>query len=217
MPKPNDTVVDEALARGLLDIEERGLAQLELTADDLEIESGSWDPVTHLTGHEDERLARKPYLVLGAVPSAPAVIGLDGVWRFAQYAVLVICPTDYHLALYRCVIDLRVAGFHQEETLEYHYSDVVAVATATSTSAKFPQPTDLRVPGSPRSGAVFDEALLHEFQLIVSSGDRSRIVFDISDRDHPDRRADLPLDDNQQVIRAVRRMLRDKKSIKDTL
>jgi hypothetical protein len=217
MPKPNDAIVDEALARSLLDVEERGLARLELTADDLELESGSWDPVTHLTANDDERLARKPYIVLGAVPSAPAVIGLDGVWRFAQYEVLVICPTDYHLALYGCVIDLRMAGFHQEETSEYHYSDVVAVVTTTTKSAEFRRPIDLRASGSPSSGPVFTQALVHEFQLIVSSGHRRGIVFDISDRDHPDRRADLPLTNHQQVIRAVRRMLRDKKSTKDTL
>ncbi|MFG1640082.1 hypothetical protein ACGFMK_07330 [Amycolatopsis sp. NPDC049252] len=206
LPKARDVVIDHIRERELSKVEERALHRLDLTAEDLELDSVPRDPLAEPT--LDGRSARRPLIVTGPVPTSRAMIGRDGVWRFSQYAVLVICPTDYHLGLYRCVIDLRVAGLFQEETHEYHYTDVVAVSTA--------------VQGGPRivaqsaeaedSTLRFDSPLLHEFQLVVSSGDRSRIVVGISDERNPDQRARLPVTDIDLVLVAVRAMLRDKKA-----
>jgi hypothetical protein len=214
MPKPADSLIDRILDRELRGVEQRALARLELTAEDLELEAASWDPVAQSAPGESDRLARKPWMVVGPVPTFAAAIGRDGLWRFPQHAVLIICPTDYHLAIYRCVIDLRVAGYHQEETQEYHYSDVVAVVTAIGQSSDVAvAPVDLREETPSSNGDhTFARTLLHEFQLVVSSGDRSRIVVGISDEQHPDQQVKLPESGIEQVIRAVRKMLRDKKA-----
>jgi hypothetical protein len=85
--------------------------------------------------------------------------------------------------------------------------DVVAVSTAigsgSSVTAQSVEPGD--------HDYAFAHVLLHEFQLVVSSGDRSRIVVGISDERDPAQRAQLSASGMDRVIGAVRGMLRDKK------
>ena len=68
------------------------------------------------------------------------------------------------------------------------------------------------LPAEDKGGLRFEKALLHEFQLVVASGDRTRIVFGISDERHPDQQVRLPPSGIDHVVRAVRTMLRDKKA-----
>jgi hypothetical protein len=209
-PKPRDSIIDKIRVHELRKVERRALDRLDLTADELELESAAWNPLDGhaLDGPDENRLERKPLIVTGPVPTSRATIGRDGVWRFSQYAVMAICPTDYHLGIYRCVIDLRVAGLHQEETHEYHYMDVVAVSTAirsgSSVTAQSAEPGD--------NDYAFAHVVLQEFQLVVSSGDRSTIVVGISDERDPAQRAHLLASGMDRVIGAVRGMLRDKKT-----
>lgn len=206
LPKARDVLIDHIRERELSKVEERALHRLDLTAEDLELDSVPRDPLAEPP--LDGRSARRPLIVTGPVPTSRAMIGRDGVWRFSQYAVLVICPTDYHLGLYRCVIDLRVAGLFQEETHEYHYTDVVAVSTKVGDGPRIVAQSA----EADESTLRFDRPLLHEFQLVVASGDRSKIVVGISDGHNPDQRARLPVTDIDRVLVAVRAMLRDKKA-----
>jgi hypothetical protein len=206
LPKARDVVIDKLRERELSKVEQRALSRLDLTVDDLELDAALRDPLAERP--PGRRPERAPLVVTGPVPTSQAMVGRDGVWRFSQYAVLVICPTDYHLALYRCVIDLRVAGLFQEETHEYHYTDVVAVSTAIQQGPEIVAQSAEAKDRAPRFGAP----LLHEFQLVVSSGDRSRIVVGISDAHHPDHRAELPTTGIDRVLGPVRAMLRDKKA-----
>lgn len=203
-PKPRDAIIDKIRDHELSKVRRRALDRLDLTAEDLELDPVAWDP---LAEPELGAPPREPLVVTGPVPASDVVVGRDGVWRFSQYAVMVICPTDYHLGLYRCVIDLRVAGLFQEETDEYHYTDVVAVSTAIRKGSGIAA----RVADTDDGGFRFENALLHEFRLVVSSGHSSTIVFGISDERRPDHRAQLPVTGIDNVVRAVRSMLRDKK------
>ncbi len=203
-PKPRDAIIDKIRDHELHKVRRRALDRLDLTTEDLELDPVDWDP---LAEPGLGALPREPLVVTGPVPASDVVVGRDGVWRFSQYAVLVICPTDYHLGLYRCVIDLRVAGLFQEETHEYHYTDVVAVSTAIRKGGRIAA----RVVDADDGAFRFESVLLHEFRLVVSSGDSSTIVFGISDERHPDHRAQLPATGIDNVVRAVRSMLRDKK------
>ncbi len=209
-PKPRDTAIDKILAHELRKVEGRALDRLDLTPEELELESASWNPLDQggLDKTGENRLERKPLIVTGPVPTSQAVIGRDGIWRFSQYAVMAICPTDYHLGIYRCVIDLGVSGLHQEETHEYHYMDVVAVSTATrSGSSLNAQPAE-----AGDNSYALTSTSIQEFQLVVSSGDRSRIVISIVDAQDPTQRARLAPSGIDRVTSAVRSMLRDKKT-----
>ncbi|WP_410631873.1 hypothetical protein [Amycolatopsis sp. cmx-4-83] len=205
LPKPRDAIIDKIRDHELAKVRLRALDRLDLTTEDLELEPADWDPLAQPLREE---APREPLVVTGPVPTSGAVVGRDGVWRFSQYAVLVICPTDYHLGLYRCVIDLRVAGLFQEETHEYHYADVVAVSTAIREGTR----VTAQIADADDGDHRFERTLLHEFQLVVSSGDRSAIVVGISDGRHPDHQARLAGTGIDPVVRAVRGMLRDKKA-----
>lgn len=206
LPKPRDAIIDKIREHELSKVGRRALDRLDLTAEDLELDPVEWDP---LAEPAVGAVAREPMVITGPVPTSRAMVGQDGVWRFSQYAVLVICPTDYHLGLYRCVVDLRVAGLFQEETHEYHYADVVAVSTAISQGS----PITAQTADADDGGYRFERTLLHEFRLVVSSGDRSAIVVGISDERNPDHQARLPVTGIDNVVRAVRSMLRDKKAL----
>jgi hypothetical protein len=209
-PKPSDEEMDRQLAADLTDIERRAMRQLGLTNDELELVSEQWDPIANLERGNPliDSTSRRPSLVFGPLVSSHAAVGTDGVWRFSAYEVMVICPTGYHLAMYRCGIDFLTGGLRQEETQEYHYSDVVAVSTITSPGTELSaEPTDLKYDHEIK----FAKTVLREFQIVVSSGDRSKIVVGIMDEDQPDRQAPLQESGIGQVISSVRRMLREKK------
>jgi hypothetical protein len=73
MPKPPDSLIDRVLDRELRGVEQRALARLALTAEDLELESVSWDPVAQSApgNRDDDRLARKPWMVLDRFLRSP--------------------------------------------------------------------------------------------------------------------------------------------------
>ncbi len=75
-----------------------------------------------------------PLTVVGSGPSPHVRRGQNGGMRFSQHEVLVIYLTDYHLAAFKCVIDLHDGRTQTETTQEYHYNDVVSVSTQTNNS-----------------------------------------------------------------------------------
>lgn len=75
-----------------------------------------------------------PLMVVGPGPAPQFRRGQDGRIRFSSHEVLIIYLTDYHLAAYKCVIDLHNRGIQTETTQEYHFADVVSVSTQTDNS-----------------------------------------------------------------------------------
>jgi hypothetical protein len=209
-PKPTAREMDRLLLDDLLKIEKAAMTQLGLTSEDLQLESSTSDPFAGLAhgGSSADHQGQRPLVVFGPAVNSGFAIGEDDVWRCKRYEVMVICPTSYHLAIYRCVIDFLTGGMRSIETHEYHYTDVVAVSTNTR-----PAP-DLVL----EILAVIDEeqvrfasTLLREFQIVVSSGDRSKVVVGISDEEDPDNSATLQDSGINRVIDVVRKVLRDKK------
>ena len=209
-PKPTDHEMDRLLANDLLNLSQRAMRQLGLTNADLENASQRWDPIANLE-HRNTRIddgSHRPLVVFGPLLPGRAAVGTDGVWRFTAYEVMVICPTGYHLAMYRCALDFLTGSLRSEETAEYHYTDVVAVSTVGAPG------TPLRaepVQGSAADVVTFAKTLLRRFQIVVSSGDRSTVVVGINDEDQPDRQATLQESGIDEVISSVRKMLREKK------
>lgn len=211
-PKLSDEDMDRRLRADLIRIRSRATERLGLTADDIELSDETWDPLVHLDRGNPllDQPHRHPFLVFGPLLSAPSAVGKDGIWRFAGYEVMVICPTSYQLAVYRCALDFLTGGLRHEETQEFHYVDVVAVSTTTSPLPHVNlDPVDLR---TRQVGIHFAKAVARQFQIVVSSGDRSKIVVGILDDAHPDNEPlKLRASNIEKVIKSVRRMLREKK------
>lgn len=101
-PKPSDEEMDYLLGRDLAGGREQAMRRLGLTLDELELPSEQWDPVAHLTRgnplvDQQHQQLRDLMIVYGPAFPTLSAVGGDGVWRFAAYEVMVICPTGYHL------------------------------------------------------------------------------------------------------------------------
>jgi hypothetical protein len=205
-PKPSDAQMDELLRDDLHRASERALQRLGLTGDELELHSQDVDP---LGARGTRRLADQrggAIAVFGPTQYASGRIGMDRRWRFATYEVMVICPTGHHLGIYECDLDLASGHRLHEETHEYHYADVVAVRTMTITR---PDVSIDMLDPSAHHRIALGRTAQREFQVIVSSGDRSSIIVGIeNERDDTVLLQESGID---LVIDAVRRMLREKK------
>jgi len=207
-PKPSDSQMDMLLRDDISRAANRAMQRLGLTRDELELHSRDVDPLA-LEGKP--RLAeqgRGPITVFGPADGAFAADGIDRKLRFTAYRIMAICPTGHHLGIYECVLDMKSGRRRNEETHEYHYTDVVAVATMTRDSGE----VGIRIEdlAGVRS-ANFGRTLLRTFEVIVSSGDRSSIVVGIRDEDEDGDTFRLQESGIDSVIEAVRRMLREKK------
>jgi hypothetical protein len=207
-PRPDDAEMDRILAADLTDIVRRSLDRLGLTGDELEFVDRSWDPIANLLrGGPARSGGKQPMVVFGPLDSARVTVGADDVWRFSAYEVMVICPTGYHLAIYRCALDFLTGGLRGDETQEYHYNDVVAV----STTARPGDAITAAGAGAHDDEVRFARTVRRQFQVVVSSSDRSTITVGIADEADPERQAKLQDSGIDQVITSVRRMLKEKK------
>jgi hypothetical protein len=207
-PKPTDAQLDELLREDLHRASERALQRLGLVREDLELRSHD---VGGPAGSRVRRLADQgsgPIAVFGPHAQAQARAGADRTWRFATYDVMVICPTAHHLGIYECVLDMASGRRRDEETHEYHYADVVAVRTTTTAR---PEVAINLLDVTAHHRISLGRTLQREFQVVVSSGDRSSIIVGIVDEDEPRDAALLPDSGVESVLHAVRRVLRVKK------
>jgi hypothetical protein len=209
-PRPPDREMDRVFAAELVEIAATAMKQLGLTVDELALTSESWDPVALLERGNPilQPGERRPLIVFGPHETARVAVGRDGVWRFSAYRVMVICPTHYNFGLYMCATDLLTGALSREETHEYHYDDVVAISTVTVADDER-RPLDLRGDGELR----FARTLLRELRIVSSSGDCRRIEVAVPGHGESGRAATQLSSGIDDVITAVRRVLREKKGI----
>lgn len=213
MPRPTDMEIDQLIAMDTFSIVNRSLPQLGLTPDDLltlravdEPGGASFDDIAAKAGSPGGT-GDNHMTVWG--PSFPCLsaFGDDGRIRYSRYEFMVICPTHYQLAIYRCELDLFSGQLQSEQTHEYHYQDVVAVRTQ---SVPLHQQGISITPRPSQVAAFARYDTLRQMQIIVSSGDRSSVTLRVSSA------ADLTVDsgdllDFPQVLNRVRGTLREKK------
>ena len=207
-PKPSDAQMDVLLREDVRGASERALQQLGITSDELELHSRDVGPPAGRRSRWPADQGCGAIALFGPARHALGRIGTDQTWRFATYAVMVLCPTGHHLGIYQCELDFVSGRRRDEETHEYHYADVVAVRTTTTATP------GLRITvldPSAHHRIPLGRTLQREFQVIVSSGDRSSIIVGIEDEDEPSEAAHLQESGIDLVIDAVRRMLREKK------
>jgi hypothetical protein len=216
VPRPSDTDIDQLIATDAFSIVNRSLPQLGLTPDDLVAPravtgpgGASFEDIAAKTGVQGGAggLGDNQLAVWGPAFPCRSAIGDDGRMRYSRYEFMVICPTHYQLAIYRCELDLFSGQLQSEQTHEYHYQDVVAVRTASVPLHRqgisiTPRPSQVA------SFARYDT--VRQMQIIVSSGDRSSVTLRVSSA------ADVTVDssdplDFPQVLERVRATLREKK------
>lgn len=205
-PRPADKEMDSLLATELVRIGNTALEKLAITADDLELTGQGWDPVAQLERDAPLRFPteRRPVVIFGPTEGARMEIGADGRWRYSDYHVMAICPTHYNLGLYVCVIDVLSGALKGEGTREFHYDDVVAISTAT-VGEQEPSRLVLR-----NEEFRFARSVRRELQIVVSSGDGPKIPVVLPGHGSP-KRVQLLASEIEDVITAVRRVLRDRK------
>lgn len=216
VPRPTDADIDQLIATDAFSIVNRSLPQLGLTPDDLVAPRAVTGP--NGSGFEDVaaqaasqgslgRQGDNQLVVWGPAFPCRSAIGDDGRMRYSRYEFMVICPTHYVLAIYRCELDLFSGQLQSEQTHEYHYQDVVAVRTASVPLYR----GGISLTPRPSQVAAFARYdTVRQMQIIVSSGDRSSITLRVSSA------ADVTVDSNDaldfpQVLERVRATLREKK------
>lgn len=208
-PKPSDREMDRTLALDLQQIEKRAMHRLGITPDHLEIGAASWDPVAALlAGSSVERPKQRPLVLYGPKMSGFG-IGDDGVWRFKEYEILVICPTAHHLALYHCSLAFLTGGLSMEDTEEYQYNHVVAVSTRTTPAPEGPSLDQLNTRHPGNDEVHFAKVQRRRLEVSVSNGQSVGVTVGITDEEDSTKQARLQSSGIDEVIGSVRRVLRD--------
>lgn len=219
IPRPSDEDIDRIVGTDTLSIVNRALPQLGLTQADLVSPRGVSGPgggtfdalAASVTTQQAKRPGASQMVVWGPALPCNLAIGEDGKPRYSKYEFMVICPTNYHLAVYRCELDLYTGGLRSERTYEFHYADVVAVHTLSMPINRFQGiPIYLR-PSQWHVSTRLDT--MRTMEIVVSSGDRASITLGVSSA------ADLTVDSGdaneplqfRDVLNRVRQMLREKK------
>jgi hypothetical protein len=114
-PKPTDAQMDLWLAEALDPARSEGFKRLDIVQDQV------IDPGT------------PPLLVVGFPQAASYRLarGRDGLVRSDKYDILVVYLTNWHLCTYQCILDMETGAFISDETREFHYRDVLSVATSS--------------------------------------------------------------------------------------
>ena len=180
-PKPSDAQMDEWLQSDRVRIRAEALRKLDL---------------------ESSQIVRDPIEVIGPANKTDLAIGKDNVIRFSRYDLVTVHLTDYHLAAYKCTLDMAHGTQTDESTQEYHYRDIVSVATQTAGIDLFV----VLLNGEHKSIARHQK-----FQLTVASGDRIEVVIAFPQLDDIIKQGKLAPTGAEEAIRAIRARLREMK------
>lgn len=126
-PKPSDHQMDQWLADAFGPMIEAGFNRLDIARSEL---------VNPAAG---------PLVVVG-FPDTPTghfrlARGKDGQVRASHYDILAVYLTEWRLSTYQCVLDMETGAFVTDQTREFHYRDIVSVATS-SDRVSWPIPID---------------------------------------------------------------------------
>jgi hypothetical protein len=183
-PKPSDEQIDHWHDLDTLRICEGALAKLDLIPE-------------QVTRNNPEG----PLVLEGAGTEAKARVGADGRLRFSRHEILIVYLTDYHLASYKCLVELESGLVTEESTSEYHYGDVVAVTTQAETQKVIYWIDDF-TRGLPT---------VQKFSLSVASGQETSITVRVQAEEQGREVARYEDSRVERAIRTIRARLREKK------
>ena len=182
-PKPTDKQMDAWLNADITRLKGEALKKLDL---------------------ESEQLMRtEPLLIVGPADQTAVAVGKDGTIRFSRYDIVIIYLTDYHLAAYEGSLDIATGSTIRESTQEYHYTDVVSVATQTGSLF------NIEINGEKKSIDTYQK-----FALAVASGDHIDVVVAFPQKEQIKEflsTGEFPPSGAEEAIRVIRSRLREKK------
>jgi hypothetical protein len=182
-PKPTDSQIDAWHKSDLERLKKHAMNKLDMSPEQVEVDNPNG-----------------PLTVEGPGPSASTRSGFDHIIRFSAHEILIIYLDKYHLASYKCIVDLVDGLVKTETTQEYHYADVVSVSTQTENSS-----LTWFLDGSPLQFPSYQK-----FALSVASGEEISVAISpnaaeiMHGNSMPDSGAD-------RTIKAIRARLREKK------
>lgn len=183
-PKPSDEQMDRWHNDDLERIRKQSLPKLDLLPDQV-----MGDP-------------NNPIMVVGPSEGAKLAVGKDSILRFSSHDIVIVYLTDYHLAAYSCTVNMATGLETKESTQEYHYKDVVSVATQADNSRVFKVVYD----GTDKPLADYQK-----FSLSVASGERIEVVIAFPQLGDIINNARLAPTGAENAVKTIRAMLREKK------
>jgi hypothetical protein len=126
--------------------------------------------------------------------------GTDGVLRFAIHQFIVIYLTERHLAAYTCDFNFIRDVPLNEATREYHYQDIISVATY-EWSQSFTLPTGQKL------------STAQVFKLSVASGECIEVRLENEQLRKMTQQEEVPAFGADQAVTTIRAMLRDRKTV----
>ncbi len=189
-PKPPDAQVQTWIVEGL----KKTIAHSQFKLSLGEAESSFRDPLVIVT----------PLLQAGIGDSSLWKKGEDGVLRFGYYRLIVIRLTDRHLGAYTCDYNFVRNVVLNERTTEYHYQDVVSVATQED-SDPYDLPTGKKL------------TTRQEFSLSVASGESIKVAVEAALIRQITGGEGIPNSGAERAVATIRAMLRDKKGASQSL
>lgn len=187
--RPSDSKMDQWFEEDLQQIHKHALKKLGLTDE--------------LLGVKKEPLrVRGPILwEVSGVPRQDYSLwkkGKDGLVRFAVYEVALIYTAEHLLAAYSCDFNSLKNVMLNEETYEFHYQDIVSVATREiSTSYTLPNNEKLIVG--------------QEFKVSVASGESIDVLIDSQKLFEITKGDVVYKGEVENTVNRLRSLLRDKK------
>lgn len=125
--------------------------------------------------------------------------GKDGTLRFSIHNFIVIYLTERHLAAYTCDFNFIRDVPLNESTREYHYQDIISVATYEWSEA-LNEPT-----GQKHSNAQI-------FRLAIASGENIEVRIERGQLRQMTKEEDVPTIGLDQTVKTIRAMVREKKA-----
>ena len=187
-PQPTDEAVDQWMIDGLARLKPHSLDRLSLTLE--ECDSVDVPPIR----------APVPRPKRGLVPEDTVWrVGNDGKARFGVYDTSYLWFTERHLAIFRCDYDFIRDVTANEETFEFYYQDIVSVATRETSSSV-----------TLRTGDKL--TLSREFRIAVANDQYFLITFNVAELKQLTGAETIPESGSEKAVRAVRKMLQERKN-----
>lgn len=151
----------------------------------------------------EQILNPNPIVIIGPLEGAKIAEGkTDGFVMFSGYRVVVVYLTNFHLGAYTCHLNFYDGSITNEETQEYHYIDIVSVATLTVNSEFIVETTD---------GKKHPIATQQQFSLSVASSESIRVTVAFPQIPGIIKTGRLLPSESEKAIGIIRAMLREKK------